>query len=148
MLLSLWLLQALPGQTGPVLHLTPPREWVDAGHATPYTSAILAGVRAELSREAPPGGVTAATERDIKLWRPAGTALALDGMSLLAKRSGPRRTREAIPPMARVWPALPEPRADAILPHRRIIAFYGNPKSTQMGILGQYPPEEMMARLE
>lgn len=148
MLLSLWLLQALPAYTRPLYHVTQPRDWVDAGHVAPYTRAVLARARAELAKEPPPEGPIPATVRDIRLWRPAGTALALDGMSRLARSGGPRRARETIPPMARVWPTLPEARADAILPHRRIIAFYGNPKSTQMGILGQYPPGEMMARLE
>lgn len=36
----------------------------------------------------------------------------------------------------------------AIFPNRRVVAFYGNPRSTRMGILGQVPPEEMFARLE
>ena len=39
-------------------------------------------------------------------------------------------------------------RRDALLPKHRIIAFYGNPLSTRMGILGEIPPEQMMARLE
>lgn len=39
-------------------------------------------------------------------------------------------------------------RRDALLPGHRVIAFYGNPRSTRMGILGQIPPAEMMAKLE
>ena len=39
-------------------------------------------------------------------------------------------------------------RRDALLPKHRIIAYYGNPLSTRMGILGEIPPEQMMARLE
>jgi hypothetical protein len=39
-------------------------------------------------------------------------------------------------------------RRDAILPHRRIVAYYGNPLSTRMGILGEIPPDQMMRRLE
>jgi|CXWL01.1.fsa_nt_gi hypothetical protein len=39
-------------------------------------------------------------------------------------------------------------RRDALLPGNRIIAYYGNPLSTRMGILGEIPPEQMMARLE
>ncbi len=47
------------------------------------------------------------------------------------------------------WPvAGPEPLPGAILPSRRIVAFYGNPLSTRMGILGQIPPEAMLARLD
>lgn len=37
---------------------------------------------------------------------------------------------------------------DAVLPRRRIVAFYGNPASERMGILGQLPPEEMLAQLD
>ncbi|MGH7481553.1 MAG: hypothetical protein ACRELV_05315, partial [Longimicrobiales bacterium] len=43
---------------------------------------------------------------------------------------------------------LPPPLPDAILPRRRIIAFYGNPRSTRMGILGELPPAEMLAQLD
>jgi hypothetical protein len=39
-------------------------------------------------------------------------------------------------------------RPDALLPANRIVAFYGNPLSTRMGILGELPPEAMMARLD
>lgn len=35
----------------------------------------------------------------------------------------------------------------ALLPFNRIVAYYGNFYSTGMGVLGQYPPEEMLARL-
>ena len=36
----------------------------------------------------------------------------------------------------------------AILPGERIVAFYGNPRARQMGILGELPPDEMLARLD
>ncbi|WP_236704976.1 hypothetical protein [Hymenobacter sp. AT01-02] len=36
----------------------------------------------------------------------------------------------------------------AILPDNRIVAFYGNPLHKAMGILGQYPKEEMLRRLQ
>ena len=42
----------------------------------------------------------------------------------------------------------PTARAGAILPFKRIIAFYGNPLSKRMGILGELPPKQMMAKLE
>jgi hypothetical protein len=44
--------------------------------------------------------------------------------------------------------AAPATRAGAILPHRRIIAYYGNPLSRRMGVLGEYPPEQMLAMLD
>lgn len=36
----------------------------------------------------------------------------------------------------------------AILPEKRIFAYYGNPHSKKMGILGKYPKEEMLRRLD
>lgn len=48
------------------------------------------------------------------------------------------------------WPVKnqPIPLAGAILPNKRIIAYYGNLYSTRMGILGELPPKEMLARLD
>ena len=46
------------------------------------------------------------------------------------------------------WPDLGTIRADALLPRHRIIAFYGNPLSKRMGILGELPPAQMLAKLE
>ena len=40
------------------------------------------------------------------------------------------------------------PRADALLPRHLIVAFYGNPLSKRMGILGELPPAQMLAKLE
>jgi hypothetical protein len=45
------------------------------------------------------------------------------------------------------WPASP-PLPGAILPSRRIVAFYGNPLSKRMGVLGEYPVETMLAKLD
>ena len=42
----------------------------------------------------------------------------------------------------------PEPLPGAILPHSRIVAYYGNPMSKRMGILGQIPPDSMLGRLQ
>jgi len=47
-----------------------------------------------------------------------------------------------------VWPpAAPYPHGGAILPFERIVAYYGNFYSTRMGILGEYPRAEVLARL-
>ncbi|WP_347156910.1 hypothetical protein [Pontibacter chitinilyticus] len=42
----------------------------------------------------------------------------------------------------------PRPLPGAILPGKRIVAFYGNPLSKRMGILGELPPEQMLAKLD
>jgi hypothetical protein len=39
-------------------------------------------------------------------------------------------------------------RSDALLPESRIIAFYGTPLSTRMGILGEIPRDRMLAKLD
>jgi len=47
------------------------------------------------------------------------------------------------------WPVKgPDPLIGSVLPAKRIIAFYGNPLSKRMGVLGEYPVEEMLARLD
>ncbi len=47
------------------------------------------------------------------------------------------------------WPAnAPYPGSGAILPFKRVVAYYGNLYSKQMGILGELPKKEMFARLK
>jgi hypothetical protein len=48
-----------------------------------------------------------------------------------------------------VWPvAGPDPLPGSILPRKRIVAYYGNPLSKRMGILGELPPDDMLAKLD
>ena len=47
-----------------------------------------------------------------------------------------------------LWPVgTTYPRAGAILPFQRIVAYYGNFYSTGMGILGEYAPDRVLAQL-
>lgn len=47
------------------------------------------------------------------------------------------------------WPVkCPKPLAGSILPQKRIVAYYGNPRSKKMGALGEYPKDEMLRRLK
>ncbi|QJD97469.1 hypothetical protein HH214_17110 [Mucilaginibacter robiniae] len=48
------------------------------------------------------------------------------------------------------WPVknAPYPVNGAILPFKRVVAFYGNLFSKKMGILGELPPNEMLAKLK
>ena len=47
------------------------------------------------------------------------------------------------------WPVPGPPRRPgSLLPCYRIVAFYGNPFSKRMGILGELPPDQMLARLD
>jgi hypothetical protein len=46
------------------------------------------------------------------------------------------------------WPVNgPAPMAGAVIPANRIVCYYGNPNSTRMGALGEFPKEEMLGRL-
>ena len=48
-----------------------------------------------------------------------------------------------------LWPVKgPEPLPGAILPHKRIVAYYGNPLSKRMGVLGEYPSDQMLRMLD
>ena len=61
----------------------------------------------------------------------------------------PKPAQRAMPAPRPVWPvAGPEPLPGAILPTHRIVAFYGNPFSPRMGILGALPPDQMLAKLD
>jgi hypothetical protein len=48
------------------------------------------------------------------------------------------------------WPVknAPYPLPGAILPFKRVVAFYGNLYSKKMGILGEIPPPQMLAKLK
>ncbi|MFN2602841.1 MAG: hypothetical protein ABR582_08830 [Gemmatimonadaceae bacterium] len=64
-----------------------------------------------------------------------------DSLALVAAiRAGMKDTR---------WPVnTVTPLPGSILPAHRIVAYYGNPLSKKMGVLGEYPPNEMLARLD
>jgi len=49
-----------------------------------------------------------------------------------------------------LWPVknTPYPLPGAILPYKRVVAFYGNLYAKKMGILGEIPPNEMLAKLK
>jgi hypothetical protein len=74
--------------------------------------------------------------------------------AILPKRS--RRDSVALASMTKPdsvldsrWPVkLPAPLAGALLPANRIVAFYGNPLSKKMGVLGEYPKDSMLAMLD
>jgi len=47
------------------------------------------------------------------------------------------------------WPGKgPTPLPGAILPQKRIVAYYGNPLSKRMGALGEFPKDDMLRRLK
>ena len=70
---------------------------------------------------------------------------------LLGSRAGDRHMafRDAGSDLDSLWPVkTADPLPGSILPARRIIAFYGNPLSKRMGILGEFEPDSMLRRLD
>ena len=78
------------------------------------------------------------------------SADSIPGRKRPVTASKPKRSAFNISPgdSAR-WPVkAPPPLPESIIPEHRIVAFYGNPLSKRMGILGELAPEEMLVRLE
>jgi hypothetical protein len=68
---------------------------------------------------------------------------ALKPAAFIVERAVPR------PCPAPLWPVhAVYPDAGALLPFKRIVAYYGNFYSPRMGILGEYPPDKMVSMLE
>lgn len=81
--------------------------------------------------------------------RPGGAARANSYAPILGRHAGDRHAAYRDTILDKLWPvAGPTPLPGAILPHRRIIAYYGNPLSRRMGLLGEFPPDEMLRRLD
>ena len=49
---------------------------------------------------------------------------------------------------AAAWPKGPTPAPGALLPEKRIVAYYGNPHSKKMGVIGEYPEQQMLGMLD
>ncbi len=70
-------------------------------------------------------------------------------MQKLANYPAPVGTSTASTTKPHTWPAKTVyPKAGALLPFNRIVAYYGNFYSTKMGILGQNPPSVMIPQLQ
>ena len=79
------------------------------------------------------------------------TTRARPPRAVLGPKSGDRHPafRDAGSPLDSLWPVKgPPPVPGSILPAKRIIAFYGNPLSTRMGILGATGPDDMLRKLD
>ncbi len=63
--------------------------------------------------------------------------------STLTSTSTSTTTKTNLWPIKTVYP-----NVGAILPFNRIVAYYGNLSSKSMGVLGQYPEDEMLAKLD
>ncbi|HEV2418575.1 MAG TPA: hypothetical protein VGX94_12285 [Terriglobia bacterium] len=68
---------------------------------------------------------------------------SLKPASFITKRAAPRPCPPALWPVHTAYPD-----AGALLPFKRIVAYYGNFYSPRMGVLGEYPPDKVRAMLE
>lgn len=74
----------------------------------------------------------------------ATTSLA----SFVATTSGATSTVRTASSTPRLWPVQSVyPNVGAILPFKRIVAYYGNFYSKGMGVLGEYPADQLLAML-
>ena len=98
--------------------------------ATGTASSTSASLAADTTPKEPPITVPSVKGRTKK-----------DSIALIsAIRAGRKST---------LWPVkTPPPLPGSILPARRIVAYYGNPLSKRMGILGEIPPDQMLARFD
>jgi hypothetical protein len=70
-------------------------------------------------------------------------------IKVTARAKPPRSLFNISPRDSALWPVKgPEPLPGSLIPEHRIVAFYGNPLSKRMGILGEIEPDAMLRRLE
>jgi hypothetical protein len=93
-------------------------------------------------------GSSVEAQDTIRVARP--DSARVDSPAPSAATSPPKKPATARPPRPKPeWPVKgPLPLPGSILPDKRIVAFYGNPLSKRMGILGALPPERMLAKLD
>jgi len=132
----------------------PAADSAPAGTAVSATQVALAdtSVGADSSTRAPRRAVTPAAPPSAAAAPPASAdSVALSAIPASRGKHGRGSFLAAVRAGVRAeatWPAGPTANAGAILPARRIIAYYGNPLSKRMGVLGEYPVDEMLSRLD
>lgn len=140
----------------------------DAGNATKAENGpAKTSASVPLTRDSAPGNLRAATPAPPPPPRtPAGDSARMgitgrgpDSAILIQIATQPksRRIADSISLVASIrkglkhpgWPVQgPQPLAGSILPQKRIVAFYGNPLSKKMGILGEIPYDQMLAKFD
>ncbi|UFS69923.1 hypothetical protein LPW11_18800 [Geomonas sp. RF6] len=125
---------AAPAATAQTAATAPHEADDNAGAATGGTTAPAA------TAAAPAATGTAATPSEKK-------AAGVKG----AKEPGKKFLAGEDPEFAKEkgWPVkYPKPLPGAILPSKRIVAYYGNPLSKRMGALGEFQKDDMLRRLK
>jgi hypothetical protein len=137
-------------------------------HRTLCLAILFAGVVSSVGAQgAPPPAVppTAAPVAAVADTQPSAKASKKNGKPVSAGKSAARKKHAAkggkatavpVDSEAKLdslldlrWPVKgPEPLPGSILPGKRIVAYYGNPLSKRMGVLGEYAPDQMLAMLD
>lgn len=141
-------LAALAAALGCVAVLLRDSEAAGAEPATPLAGLrhVWAAVAAPAPAPAPAEPKTA--KRAVRSTTPGTTSLPASdapASEVAASSDAPESRPRGHTPLS--WPAGPAPLPGALLPTSRIVAFYGNPYSKRMGILGELPPDSMLAQL-
>ena len=125
-----------------------------AATATPKAVATGGDVAETTASRSPVGAATLPPGHSAQVSQRAGGQDAALPPSELPKRS--HRDSVALASMTkpdsvldRKWPVkMAAPLPGAIFPAHRVVAFYGNPLVKKMGVLGEYPKDEMLSRLD
>lgn len=106
--------------------------------------AVVSGAIVYLATELYPGTLEASGIASIKPARMVLDKVAYDAKMLAVANVGTTTASTSVSH----WPVQAAyPNAGAILPFKRVVAYYGNFYSKQMGILGEYESEEVLRRL-
>jgi len=128
-----------------------------------YRISVVAGLLLSVASQValaqvptPPVKKPAAAKPAVKKTAPASgqdsTAKKRAKTGLLGPSSGDKHMayRDQGSDLDSLWPVRKQPPVlpGSLLPAKRIIAFYGNPLSKRMGILGEFEPDEMLQKLD
>jgi hypothetical protein len=122
--------EAVPTGSAPVASSSTPGTSAVAGTSSAITASSTVATGKDSAAKDPPVTVPSVAGRTKK-----------DSIALVsAVKAGMKDVR---------WPVrTPAPLPGSILPYKRIVAYYGNPLSKKMGILGELPPDQMLARFD
>lgn len=126
--------------------------------AAPAQDSTVAPKAAVQTPQPKPAGAKAASGKKRSAKKSSAKAAAGSGTTATGKRSGALGRhaggahlafKDAGSDLDSLWPPkMPAPLPGSILPNKRIIAYYGNPLSRRMGILGEFDQPEMLRRLD
>jgi len=134
---------------GPLAALTPARTDAEQRTRTVAAPAAHIALASSSSAQQSPGARQSPSKKKRKTTatsakRPrAKTTKSTKSTRAKAPSKPTEKTRPA------GWPVKgPTPLPGSLLPGKRIVAYYGNPLSRRMGVLGEYEPEVMLHKLE